>query len=83
MALRTGATTGDIRIDTLTHVVREAAANSGSVTDSTWNAARQTGWSDEHLTEAFAFLGADDVHGILPHFGLKAEVNARIAVRQT
>ena len=56
-ALRTGATTGDTRIDALTHVVREAAANSGSVTDSTWNAAWQAGWSDEHLTEAFAFLG--------------------------
>ena len=56
-ALRDGATTGDSRIDTLTRVVREAAANSGNVTDATWQAARQGGWSDEQLAEAFAHLG--------------------------
>jgi hypothetical protein len=56
-ALRTGTTTGDAKIDALTRVVREAAANSGNVTDATWKAAQQAGWSDEHLTEAFAFLG--------------------------
>jgi hypothetical protein len=57
VALRTGTTTGDARIDALTLVVREAAANSGNVTDATWKAAQQAGWTDEHLTEAFAFLG--------------------------
>jgi hypothetical protein len=56
-ALRTGATTGDARIDALTRVVREAAGNAGIVNDSTWTAAQQAGWSTEHLTEAFAFLG--------------------------
>lgn len=56
-ALQTGTTTGDARIDALTRVVREAAANSGNVTNAAWKAAQQTGWSDEHLTEAFAFLG--------------------------
>ena len=56
-ALRDGATTGDSRIDTLTRVVREAAANSGNVTDATWQAAQQGGWSDEQLAEAFAHLG--------------------------
>ncbi|GAB7545992.1 carboxymuconolactone decarboxylase family protein [Cupriavidus sp. CuC1] len=56
-ALRTGTTTGDTKIDALTRVVRQAAANSGNVTDATWKAAQQAGWSDEHLTEAFAFLG--------------------------
>jgi hypothetical protein len=56
-ALRTGTTMGDARIDALTRVVREATANSGNVTDATWKAAQQAGWSDEHLTEAFAFLG--------------------------
>jgi alkylhydroperoxidase/carboxymuconolactone decarboxylase family protein YurZ len=56
-ALRTATTTGDIKIDALTHVVREAAANSGNVTGVTWNAALQGGWSDEQLAEAFAYLG--------------------------
>jgi len=56
-ALRAGTTTGDARIDALTDVVKDAAANSGKVTDATWKAAQQVGWSDEHLTEAFAFQG--------------------------
>jgi hypothetical protein len=56
-ALRTGTTTGDSKIDTLTRVVREAAGNSGNVTDVTWKAAQQRGWSDAQLTEAFAHLG--------------------------
>jgi len=41
----------------LTNLVREAAANSGNVTDATWNAAQQAGWSDEQLTDAFVYLG--------------------------
>jgi hypothetical protein len=56
-ALRNGTTTGDTKIDLLTSVVREAAANSGNVTDATWKAAQQAGWSDAQLAEAFAYLG--------------------------
>jgi Carboxymuconolactone decarboxylase family len=56
-ALRTGTTTGDTKIDALTRVVKEAAANSGNVTDVTWKAAQQGGWSDAQLAEAFAYLG--------------------------
>jgi hypothetical protein len=55
-ALRTGAITGDTKIDALTRVVREAAGNSGNVTDVTWKAAQQAGWSDAQLAEAFAHL---------------------------
>jgi hypothetical protein len=50
--------TSDVKIDALTSLVREAAANSGNVTDATWKAARQAGWSDEQLTDGFAYLGA-------------------------
>jgi hypothetical protein len=56
-ALRAGTLTGDTNIDALTRVVREAAANSGNVTDATWKAARDSGWSDTQLAEAFAYLG--------------------------
>ena len=56
-ALRTGMTTGDAKIDALTRVVREAAANLGKVTEVTWKAAQQGGWSDEQITEAFSYLG--------------------------
>jgi hypothetical protein len=57
-ALRTGTPTSDAEIDVLTGLVREAAANSGNVSDDTWKAAQQSGWSDEQLTDAFAYLGA-------------------------
>jgi len=56
-ALWTGTTTGDTKIDALTGVIREAAANSGNVTEATWMAAQQGGWSDAQLAEAFAQLG--------------------------
>lgn len=56
-ALQTGATTGDVEIDALVRVVREAAGHSGKVSDATWKAAQQAGWSDGQLTEAFAYLG--------------------------
>ena len=55
-ALRAGTPTSDAKIDVLTGLVREAAAHSGNVTDATWKAALQAGWSDEQLTEAFAYL---------------------------
>ncbi|CAB3801440.1 carboxymuconolactone decarboxylase family protein [Pararobbsia alpina] len=56
-ALRTGTTTGDTKIDALTRVVKEAADNSGNVTDVAWKVAQQDGWSDAQLAEAFAYLG--------------------------
>jgi hypothetical protein len=57
-ALRTGIPTSDVKTHALTGLVREAAANSGNVTDATWKAAQQAGWSDEQLTDAFAYIGA-------------------------
>jgi hypothetical protein len=56
-ALRKGTSTGDTKIDALTNVLREAAANSGNVTDATWTSALQSGWSDAQLAEAFVYLG--------------------------
>ena len=58
IALTTGTPTNDAKIDVLAGLVREAAANSGNVTDATWKAAQQAGWSDEQMTDAFAYLGA-------------------------
>ena len=57
-ALTTGTSTNDAKIDVLAGLVREAAANSGNVSDATWKAAQKGGWSDEQLTDAFAYLGA-------------------------
>ncbi len=69
-ALRTGATMGDARVDALAGVVREAAAKSGSVTDATWNAALRAGWSDQQLTEAFAYLGLTVFTGYFLNYAL-------------
>ena len=57
-ALRTGAATNDTKVGALSALVREGAANSGNVTDATWKAALQAGWSDGQLADAFAYLGA-------------------------
>jgi len=48
---------GEEKTDSLTSVVREAAANSGRVSDATWTRAVTSGWNDEQLAEAFAYLG--------------------------
>ncbi|MGG6894894.1 MULTISPECIES: hypothetical protein [Rhizobium] len=57
-ALQRGTPTSDAKCDTLVGLVREAAANSANVPDVTWTAARQAGWNDEQLADAFAYLGA-------------------------
>jgi hypothetical protein len=56
-ALRSGTTTGDPKIDALVGVVRDAAGRAGIVADETWQSAKQAGWSDAQLAEAFAYLG--------------------------
>jgi hypothetical protein len=55
-ALRGGGT-GEEKVDSLIAVVREAAGNSGRVSDATWETAVQHGWGDSQLAEAFAYLG--------------------------
>ena len=56
-ALRSGAKVGERRADALIAVVREAAANSGRVSDPTWEDAVAAGCTDNNLAEAFAYLG--------------------------
>jgi hypothetical protein len=56
-ALRAGTATGDDKLDTIADLVREATANSGKVSDATWSSAVAAGWTEEQLTEAFAYLG--------------------------
>ena len=56
-AFRGGKDLGEEKTDALIGVVREAAANSGHVSDPAWARAVRGGWSDEQLAEAFAYLG--------------------------
>ena len=60
-ALRTGTSTNDAKIDGLAGLVREAAANSGNVTDATWKATQQAGWSNEQLAACRTELSATEL----------------------
>jgi hypothetical protein len=66
--LRTGLPTKDAKVDLLADVVREAASSSGNVADATWKAARQAGWSDKQLTDAFAYVGATAFTGFFLNY---------------
>jgi hypothetical protein len=56
-SLRAGQDVGDERVDALIRLVLKAAASFGHVSDETWENAQRVGWTDEQLTEAFAYLG--------------------------
>ena len=56
-ALRAGSSTGDPKVDAIAGLIREATAHSGKVSDAAWRAAIDAGWNDQHLAEAFAYLG--------------------------
>ena len=56
-ALLAGKDLGEPEADALIGVIREAAANSGRVADRTWDTALRAGWTDQHLAEAFGYLG--------------------------
>ena len=47
-------TVDDAGLDTLARVAREAAENTGSVSEPAWQAALDAGWSDTELAAAFA-----------------------------
>jgi hypothetical protein len=55
IAVRTGWVEDD-RLAALLAVIREAATNTGAVSEKTWAAANVAGWSDEQLYEAFVHL---------------------------
>jgi alkylhydroperoxidase family enzyme len=55
-ALRAGQDLGQLAIDALLAVIREAAAGAGRVSDAAWDRAVAAGWTDGQLGEAFAYL---------------------------
>ena len=54
-ALRRGESS-DARLDALLGLAREAAAKVGRVTDATWAAAVDAGWTERELAEAFVMV---------------------------
>jgi len=58
----------DPKLAALLAVVREAAANVGEVSDATWSAALQAGWSEVELSEAFAHLAVNLFTNYFNHY---------------
>lgn len=49
-------------------MLRKAAGNLGEVSDATWQAARDAGWSERELTEAFAHLAVNMFTNYFNHY---------------
>ena len=56
LAIRAGKIDFDPKLDAIARVAREAAFSVGVVSDETWQAALDAGWSDNDLAEAFAHV---------------------------
>jgi AhpD family alkylhydroperoxidase len=52
VAIRDGSYSDDARLAALLALVRESSSSVGTVSDRTWQAALDAGWSDTELTEA-------------------------------
>lgn len=68
LAIRAGEVDFDPRLAALTEVAREAAANTGHVSDPVWQAAREAGWSEDELAEAFAHIAANLFTNYFNHY---------------
>jgi AhpD family alkylhydroperoxidase len=68
LQIRRGDFDGDTRLATIVAVAREAATDVGEVSDSTWEAALDAGWSDTELADAFASVAANLFTNYFNHF---------------
>ncbi|MCZ2404234.1 carboxymuconolactone decarboxylase family protein [Paenarthrobacter sp. Z7-10] len=68
LAIRAGEVDFDDKIDTITAVAREAAANTGNVREATWHAALAAGWSAEELAETFAHIATNLFTNYFNHY---------------
>jgi uncharacterized peroxidase-related enzyme len=66
--IRKGAVNDDPRLASIVAVAREAATDVGEVTDGTWQAALDAGWSDTELADAFASVAANLFTNYFNHF---------------
>ncbi|MDQ0278831.1 AhpD family alkylhydroperoxidase [Arthrobacter silviterrae] len=68
LQIRAGEVDFDEKIETITAVAREAAANTGNVSAATWEAALSAGWSADDLAEAFAHIAANLFTNYFNHY---------------
>lgn len=66
--IRRGDIEGDGRLAAIVAVAREAASDVGAVSDTTWQAALDAGWSDTELADAFASVAANLFTNYFNHF---------------
>jgi uncharacterized peroxidase-related enzyme len=63
-----GGTVSDARLGPLLTLVRDAAEQVGTVSDETWQAALDAGWSDAELADAFASVVANIFTNYFNHY---------------
>lgn len=68
ISIRLNAVTFDDKLASLLSVVRDAAENVGTVEDTTWQFALDSGWSEQELSETFAHLMANVFTNYFNHF---------------
>lgn len=68
LAVRAGEVDFDPKLAAITEVAREAAARTGHVSDTVWQAALDAGWTDQELTEAFAHIAANLFTNYFNHY---------------
>jgi AhpD family alkylhydroperoxidase len=68
VAIRAGRVDFDDKLAALLAVVREAAGEVGDVSDATWNAALDAGWTAEQLSETFAHLAVNLFTNYFNHY---------------
>ena len=68
IAIRADRIDFDPRLASIATVTREAARNTGTVTDEAWQAALDAGWSEAQLSEAFAHVAANLFTNYFNHY---------------
>jgi AhpD family alkylhydroperoxidase len=68
VAIRHGTAGLEPRLASLLAVAREIAGKVGYVTDATWQAAREAGWSDAELAELFAHVAVNMFTNYFNHY---------------
>jgi len=68
VAIRQDRIDFDDRLASLASVVREAARNTGSVVDATWQQALDVGWTEEQLSETYAHVALNLFTNYFNHY---------------
>jgi AhpD family alkylhydroperoxidase len=68
VAIRQGRIDFDAKLAAIAAVAREIAADTGTVSDTTWSKALAAGWSEDELAEAFAHVAVNLFTNYFNHF---------------